>query len=208
MNEVIQSINQLATQPVPEAREKQLFEALWPEFEKQITAIPQTASSAKPIRPQHEILEELVASVRSLDSRLREVQEANDSSRPSRSRRRFHPFMMREVTHMLAEKPGDPITMLVLASMVRDELPWLYELGIEAYRAAKSGNNHEAQDALRRFRRASELMIKGGPFIEELGIDFKSFHIFERELDRFLMESADDEEEKAKPKRKKEPTVE
>jgi TIR domain len=203
LDEVIQSINQVATQPVPEAREKQLFEALWPEFEKQVAAIPQSASSAKPIRPQHEILEELVARVRSLDSRLREVQEANDISRPSRSRRRFHPFMAREMSHMLAEKPGDPITLLVLASMIREEIPWLYELGIEAYRAAKSGNKQEAHDALRRFRRAAEFTMKGGP-IEEFGIDFKAFHMFERELERFLIESEDVDEEKAKPKRKKE----
>ena len=62
--EVVQSISQQAKQPVADAQLRQLFDALWPNLEKQIAEIPKTTSPAKPTRSQHEILEELVSSVR------------------------------------------------------------------------------------------------------------------------------------------------
>ncbi len=136
--EVMHSINQTANLAVPEVRAKQLFDALWPEFEKNIKAIPKDAAAAKHARPQHEVLEELVASVRSLDSRLREVSEGNPMS-GRRRRMRFDPMMFEEMMHMGGGKPGDPFRLLFLASMFREDMPWLYELGMEAYRAAKSG---------------------------------------------------------------------
>jgi hypothetical protein len=107
--EVIQSLNQLAPHPVPEDRVKQLFDALWQEFEKKVASIPRASAIAKHARPQSEILEELVAGIRSLDSKFREV--AEDGPRGIRSRsRRFHPGMLHELSDLLREKPGDPIS--------------------------------------------------------------------------------------------------
>ncbi|MEK6285971.1 MAG: toll/interleukin-1 receptor domain-containing protein [Acidobacteriota bacterium] len=203
LSEVVHSINNAASQAVPEARAKQLFDALWPEFEKTITSIPKEASATKHTRPQHEVLEELVASVRSLDSRFRDISE--ESPRQMRSRRfKFHPFMLREFAEMVGEKPGDPILLLIAASMFREDAPWLYELGIEAYRAAKSGVPEESERTLRRFQRAAELMERG-PFAEEMGLDLRGTHMIMRELRHFFpSESTADEESKAKSRRKKE----
>lgn len=203
ISEVISSINQTANHEVPETRAKQLFDALWPEFEKKVAAIPKQPTAAKHTRPQHEILEELVASVRSLDSRLRDFSEDSPDSMRHR-RMKFHPMMFREIAHMVGGEPGDPIGLLVLASVFRSDMPWLYELGMEAYRASKAGLPEEAARAMRTFRRAIEKM-RHVPFpMEEMGIDPRMLHMMMRELEHSMMnEPSTEEEQKSKPKRKK-----
>ena len=204
ISEVINSINQTANQTVPEARVKQLFDALWPEFEKKVTAIPKQPSAAKHTRPQHEILEELVSSVRSLDSRLRELGEGTPMSM-RHNRMWFHPMMIEEIMHTVGGKRGDPIGFLMVASMLREDVPWLYELGMEAYRTAKSGLPEDAERTKKQFFRAVEL-LRHGPFpAEEMGIDPRMVHMLTRELEHSMMlETPTEEEPKAKPRRKKE----
>jgi hypothetical protein len=201
--EVMHSINQTANLAVPEARAKQLFDALWPEFEKNIKAIPKDVSAAKHARPQHEVLEELVAGVRSLDSRLREFSEGIPMSM-RRHRMRFHPMMLHKMMHMFGRKPRDPILLLFFASMFREDLPWLYELGMETYRSVKDGLPEEAQRALRSFRQILEEM-RHGPFeMEEMGIDAEAIHLMLGELEYARSSEPQTEEEpKEKPKRKK-----
>jgi hypothetical protein len=75
LSEVVMSINQAAEHPVPDVRVSQLFDALWPQLEKQLGSLPKQASGAKPVRSQQEILEELVGSIRSLDSRLGPIEK-------------------------------------------------------------------------------------------------------------------------------------
>lgn len=207
--EVIQSLNQLSPHPVPEDRVTQLFDALWPELEKKVAAIPKASVQAKHARPQPEILEELVTSVRSLDSRFREV--ADEGPRGLRHRwRRFHPMMVHDLSRMLGEKRGDPIALLIMASFFRDDMPWMYELGVEAYRAAKDGTPEDAVVARRRFQKASELMRKGPFGPEEMGMDPRMMHMMVRELEHLLEpEPESDAEAEApepsdpKPRRKK-----
>ena len=183
--ELEQSLNQIGQHPVPEDRVKQLFDALWPELERKVLAIPKTSAQTKHARPQPEILEELVTSVRTLDGRFREL--AEDGPRSARQRsRRFHPMMVRELSHMLGTKRGDPIGLLILASMFREEMPWMYELGIEAYRLAKDGNSEEALAARLRFQRAADFMRKGPFGSEEFGFDPHMMHMMVRELDMFM----------------------
>lgn len=192
VNEVLHSLNQAAQHPVPEARAKQLFDALWPQFNSQIATIPKQPASAKPIRPHQEVLEELVSGVRSLESRFKALEETvnNDSARRLRPRRfrRFHPMMFHE---MMGGKPGDPIGILILASMLKDDAPWLYELGAEAYHAVKRGRTPEAQQAIRRFRKALDFSLHG-PFSEEMGFHPKELHMMLREMEEFLMIGGED----------------
>jgi len=183
IGEVIQSIQKAAEHPIPEARAKQLFEALWSEFEKKLEAIPDDAPTERHMRPQHEILEELVASVRSLDSRIREGEDIGSMKRRSRRMRGMHPMMFREFHHVVGERPDDPIMILILASMFRDDLPWLYEIGADAYRAIKS-RHPDASSALQRFRRAAKNLMRG-PFIEEFGMDPMMMDITLHEIERF-----------------------
>jgi hypothetical protein len=210
--ETVDSVNHAAKQPIPDARAKQLFDALWPQLESLVAAVPKHAATAKPIRPQHEILEELVSSVRAIDSRIRALEEGSGEPRSSKYRRhRFPSFMLHELPHMLGERPGDPVSVLVLASMVREEAPWLYELGMEAYRSAKAGKRDDARSALRRFRRAAEFTLRGPFPPEEFGFDPRAFHMIARELDHMLGEEEIEAPEvptelaESKPRHKKKP---
>jgi len=180
MLELIQSLNQNAAQPVPDDRYKQLFEALWPDLEKKIATIPKSATAAKHQRPQSEVLEELVEAVRKMEVRVR---EQPDEPRPRR-RNKFNPMMFREMAQMLSERPGDPIGVLLLASSVREDFPWLYEIGIETYRILKSGRKAEAREAVQRFMRALEVTLHGPFRHEELG--GASRHMLMREME-FIM---------------------
>lgn len=185
INEMIQSINQAEPQPIPEARTKELFEALWPKLEKQLSSVPKKAATQKPSRPQHEILEELVASVRSLDSRTREVEGMVSAGKSGyrRSPRRFHPMMFEEMMHMGVVDAGDPIGILLAASMVREDMPWFYEIAQEAYHAIKGGDTETVEKAARRLNRLSEFFMHG-PFIDEFG--GKEAHMFMMEFPRIL----------------------
>lgn len=183
---MVHSINQQAKAPVAEAQLRQLFEALWPGLEKQIAEIPKSTSPAKPTRSQHEILEELVSSVRAFDSRLRDLEERGGSEFRSgrRWRRRFHPFMVHEISRMMAHE-GDPMSVLIVASMFRDDMPWLYELGMEAYRIAREGSFEETREALERFQRAFHMMMRG-PFLKESDMDPELFHMLEHEIEHLI----------------------
>jgi hypothetical protein len=100
--------------------------------------------------------------------------------------RRFHPMMLDEAMHV-SSQVGDPIGLLMITSLFRDDLPWLYELGLEAYRAIRRGRTPEIRDAVMRmqvsidFARHSHFMAS---------IRDKELYYFVRELpmliDRFI----------------------
>lgn len=185
--EVIHSMNQSADQPIPEDRAKQLFAALWPELEKQLSEIPPEAPSEKHMRPQHEILEELVTGVRALDSRFRELEGtvSEQSSRSRRRRMRHLPMMFEDMAHMVSEDGDDPIALLMFGGVIREDFPWLYEVLIEAYREVRDGDPKAAQRALDRLRRLIKNLGRG-PFMEELGGGSKESHMMMMELPRML----------------------
>jgi TIR domain-containing protein len=181
LREVVNSINQISEIKLAEARLAPLFETIWPALETKVTEIPKTQGPAKQTRPQHEILEELVSSVRGLDMRFRET--AEDGPRWRRRRHRFHPMMLDEMFHMMEVRPHDPLRLLLIASMVREDFPWIYELGMEAYRAASGGRTEKAKEAQRRFAMACRA-LRHGPFMEMVGD--KESHMQMRELMHFL----------------------
>ncbi len=123
-------------------------------------------------------------------------------------------MMVHELSHMLGERRGDPISLLVIASVFRDDMPWMYELGIEAYRMARDGTREEALAARRRFQKAAEFMRRGPFGPEEMGMDPRMAHMMVRELDHLLDAERESEPEPQpevdkseasvlKPKRKK-----
>lgn len=68
------AINKRASQTLDPVRLPQVFDGLWSRFESQLKRIPPQSHSPKPMRAQEEILEELVATVRGLDHRFRELE--------------------------------------------------------------------------------------------------------------------------------------
>jgi hypothetical protein len=126
----------------------------------------------------------LAEEMKALPSRVAErLAESGDPSRRRRMRR-FHPMMIEELVHISGE-PGDPLGILIAASVVRDEMPWLYELAMEVYRAVRDGKVETIEREMNRLRRFSESMMRG-PFMEEFGIVSKESHMFAMEFPRML----------------------
>lgn len=140
------------------------------------------------VEPKEDVDESAVAKLaeemKALPSRVAErLAESGDPFR-RRKIRRFHPMMFDELMHMSGE-PGDPVAILMAASLVRDDMPWLYELAMEVYRAVKAGNAETIEREIKRLHRYSEMMIRG-PFMEELGFGGKESQMFAMEFPRML----------------------
>jgi hypothetical protein len=140
--------------------------------------------------PMAKLVEEMKGIVRDLPSRVAErMSDMGDPIRRKRMRR-FSPIMFEEMGHM--GDLGDPIGILMAASVIRDDAPWLYEIALEAYRAVKSGDNVAIEKELSRLRNFSDFAMRN-PFMEELGMASKELHMFcmefPRMLDHMLQES-------------------
>lgn len=198
---IVTAINDLSQVKVSETMLPKQFDALWPALERQINDIPKTQLPAKQQRPNHEVLEELVASVRGLDMRVRETVEEPPTSK--RWRRRLHSGMMMELIHFskdIMHSGNDPLRLLMLLSFVKDDLPWLYELGVDAYQQTTRGSPN-AKQARERLRRALK-MFRHGPWREI--VENKETYMVFHELEHFTMEILDIEDSesnaKARPK--------
>jgi hypothetical protein len=188
LSEVVTSINQSADQQVPEDRARQLFAALWPDLERQIEAIPVEAPTAKHMRPHHEILEELVSSVRGLDVRFRDIENSVGEQGPRSRRRRlreFHPMMMEEMAHMISEEGDDPLSLLMFAGLLREDFPWLYEVIAEAYREIRDGDVKATQRAIERLRKVFRNLGRRD-FIMEFSGHSKDVHMMMMEMPRIM----------------------
>lgn len=129
------------------------------------------------------MLEEMKLIVRELPLRLEQrMIEGPERFRPRKfALRRLHPMMIDQIAHMISPGRDDPITILLIASIFRDDFPWLYEIGLYAYHTAKSGNLKETHEALTAFRNAAKATAQG-PFMEELGMDSKEIFMMLKEL--------------------------
>lgn len=188
LSEVINSINGVAEAKEPEDRTKQRFALGWPQLEKAVEEIPDQAPAEQHSRPHTEILEELVTGVRGLDSRMQELAgEVMDRGFRSTRRkgRRFHPMMLEEMAEMASDGDGDSMSLLVLAGLVREDMPWLSEMLVELYREIKNGGPIEQERAVHRIRRMIR-MLDRGPFFEELAGGSKENYMMMREVPMFL----------------------
>lgn len=127
----------------------------------------------------------LVEEMKALPSRVAErLAESEYSSPRRREIRRINPMMLEELVHM-AGRPGDPVAILMAASLVREDAPWLYELTMEVYRAVKSGDPEMIENEAERLQRFSEAMMHG-PFMDEFVRHDKGTYMFLMEFPRML----------------------
>lgn len=151
MMEVVRSINNVPETKTSENIVEQLVPALWPRLKEALEAIPDTEPSEKHMRPQHEILEELVTSVRGINSRMGELEEmaGRDEGYKRRRMRRIHPRMLDEIVMRSGgEEGGAPLQLLMLAGFYREDLPWLAEILTEIYREIREGRVERAERTL------------------------------------------------------------
>jgi len=119
----------------------------------------------------------------------------NDSRmRRMRKHRHLHPMMFEEMFHhpMFKESPDHAgLPVLMMFSMLRDDYPWLYELGLQLYRAIESGNPKAIERARRTIVNTIE-MTRHGPFMHEMmgepedGEAMMVLHHLVRSIDRYI----------------------
>jgi len=185
--EVVKAINDVAENKTSAETVKKLVPALWSQLEESLSKIPNADPSDNPMRPQTEILEELVGGVRNLEGRMRNFDMMMDEPniRSQRKRRRFHPMMFEEFMHFGLDEENDPISLLIIAGLLREDFPWLSEILVESYREIKNGGKKELDKAIHRLKRATKAM-RNAPFMEELYGNSKEMHMVVMELPHML----------------------
>jgi hypothetical protein len=114
--------------------------------------------------------EEIKVLVRDVPDRVTSELGSDSRMRRLRRRRRFHPMMFEEMLHHPAfgessENAGLPVLMMV--SILRDDYPWLYEIGIQLFHAIQSGDLKAIERARKTMSNILE-MTHHGPFMHEI----------------------------------------
>ncbi|HLA57857.1 MAG TPA: toll/interleukin-1 receptor domain-containing protein, partial [Puia sp.] len=100
-------------------------------------------------------------------------------------RRKFHPIMIEEMMHMGIRTEEPYVEFLIMISFLKDDLPWMYELGLETYRGLKASKSiAEKRKLASSFERAFEMI--GHPMMREFYGKSEDMHMFTKELRHFM----------------------
>jgi hypothetical protein len=114
------------------------------------------------------LFEEVKAMVRELPDRV--DHRVASASRRGLPGRRFSAKMLDELMSLRTQKGGIAYSWLILLSLMRDDIPWLYESGMDFYRALQRGRRSEIINARLTLMR-----------VVEITADSKLFYLFVRE---------------------------
>jgi hypothetical protein len=156
IKEIVKAINNISSSKTSDQIVDQLVPALWPRLSQVVSTIPITTPSDKHMRPNHEILEELVVGIRGIHSSIRELETV--SKEPEYDRRKNRRMLtnskiLKESAFLSAQDGEGPLQLLMLAGAFRDEFPWIAELLTEAYREIRDQNSDSAERSLLRLMR-------------------------------------------------------
>jgi TIR domain len=116
------------------------------------------------------LFEETKIMIRELPSRVEDGVRSVSRRGNSKFSRKFHPMMIDELLHFHGDD-DDPKNMaaawLVVVSLFREDVPWVYEGGIQLYRAILSDKIMEIREAHEQFDRMMKI-TSHGPFMHEL----------------------------------------
>lgn len=197
MLETLKAINDASDNKTNENTIDQLVPALWSQLQEKLDAIPEIAEAEKHMRPQSEIMEDLVSQVRGLNGRMRDF-DPDMLEREMRHRGgrpyRFHPKMLDEIVMMMSHKEI-PSTrdfgLLIVAGLLRDTMPWISEILVEAHREIKSSSPKQARAVAHELRHTLKQMTRSH-FADMMMNDSKQSHILAMELphivDRMLFD--------------------
>jgi hypothetical protein len=133
------------------------------------------------------LFEEIKVMLRDMPSNLEDRFSDGIGLFRSKRMRRFHPMMFEDMIHMGQSKKPDPFMgFLVMVSLLRDDVPWLYELGMEVYRASRTNRRSALKESLVRFRHAIKFTLHG-PMMDEMMMRSREGHMMLRELEHMMM---------------------
>lgn len=115
------------------------------------------------------LFEEVKVMVRELPERVDDRVRSAARRGPLKKGRRFHPMMFEELLFHPAfakTRQGPAAAWLLFISAIRDDLPWIYEVGLELYRALRIGDPRAISEARRNLGEILEVTTHG-PFMHE-----------------------------------------
>ncbi|HBK10836.1 MAG: toll/interleukin-1 receptor domain-containing protein [Planktomarina temperata] len=164
MLETLNAINAASDdKKTDDAHIQQLVPALWPKLQEKIDAIPAKAESKNHVRPQTEVMEDLVSQVRGLATRMSAFDPdwAEGQLRASGSRvRSIHPRFMDKMLMMTAEERTGSYGLLIAAGLCRETMPWISEILVEAHRELKNAPPKQASRVAEDLRRTLRSMTR------------------------------------------------
>jgi hypothetical protein len=138
--------------------------------------------------------EEIKVLVRDVPDRVAGELGGNPRMRHMRKRRRLHPMMFEELLHnpIFRESDNGGLPILMMFSALRDDFPWLYELGVQLYRAIDEGDPRAIERARKSIMDTIE-MTHHSPFFHVMGDPeddeaMMGLHQLARAVDRFVQE--------------------
>ena len=129
------------------------------------------------------LFEEVKVMFNDLPSRVESRISKSVESPRARRRRRLHPMMIERIMFDSPDE-GDPVSLLVIAGLIRDDVPWMYELTVEAYRTIKSGVEADILRLIKGLEMSQKFFMKG-PLMEE-SMDSPEMEMMFHELPRML----------------------
>ena len=167
----------------------QFLEKIKPIIEKQDEIIV-AHKTEKPLVEDTQVaklFEEIKIMFQDLPSRI----DRNISHDFNRKSRKLHPGMLNEMMHFAKD---ESIGFIMVLSMFRNDLPWIYDVGMETLKNIKTTKSlKEKETLIMDFERMVEMSIRN-PFFEELIMknkeDYRIYrelpHLLERALHRLL----------------------
>ncbi len=135
------------------------------------------------------LFEEVKAMVRELPERVDDRVRTASKRGPARRLRRFHPMMIEELLSRssLRDGPGGQAAALLLVlAFLKDDVPWIYEPGVELYRALLREDQHAITKARQHFHFMLETTMHGPWFHEMLRPDDEETYFLVRHLPTML----------------------
>lgn len=116
------------------------------------------------------LFEEVKAMVRELPERVDDRVRVASKRGFGRKYRRFHPMLIEEMLSIFPEANGPEAHaagLLFVLSLFKDDAPWIFEPGMELYRALLSGDARAISSARKHFKVTMDL-ARHGPWMHEL----------------------------------------
>ena len=111
--------------------------------------------------------------------------ENNFDNEFRRRRRKFHPMMLEEIMHMEMKLEDPNLSFLMMLSLIKDDFPWLYELGLETYRGLKSSKSQvEKRKLIETFERAFEMLRH--PMMREFYGKSEELYMFNKDIRHYM----------------------
>jgi hypothetical protein len=132
------------------------------------------------------VLEEMKLVVRELPVQIEQRLADFPGRLSQRKIRRIHPEMFMDMASAFDSEVEPGTGLLMICSFLRDDFPWLYEFGIDAYRTMRSGSPAERQESLKRLIEACRITFRG-PWLEIFGSGREALMAY-RELPMILEE--------------------